>query len=66
MSVATILADLDRRDAERRTARDRLAEAAQRALPADWFSRLGPEPCSHPKDALGHCLGSCQGEEWDR
>lgn len=24
------------------------------------------ETCNAECDALGHCLGSCQGEEWDR
>lgn len=24
------------------------------------------ESCGAPCDALGHCLGSCQGEDWDR
>lgn len=27
---------------------------------------LGPEPCPHPKDALGCCTGPCAGEDWER
>lgn len=63
MSLATWVAE---GDAARAAARDRAAEARQIADdPARW-DHVGPERCTHPKDALGSCTGICAGEEWDR
>ena len=61
----SVLELLERHEAERQYARDRLAEARQISDdPRRWS--IGPEPCAHPKDALGSCIGPCDGEGWDR